>query len=51
MTKMRVLTKELEVTLGPDTEELALRIGIHSGPVTGVFLSGHLLHQSTSMLF
>lgn len=28
--KMQVLTKELEVLLGPDTEELALRIGMHS---------------------
>jgi class 3 adenylate cyclase len=25
----------LEVALGPDTADLAFRIGLHSGPVTG----------------
>ena len=40
LSKMHVLTKELEVTLGPDTGELALRIGIHSGPVTAGVLRG-----------
>jgi hypothetical protein len=34
------LTKELEVTLGPDTGDLLLRIGLHSGPVTGGVLRG-----------
>ena len=29
-------TKDLEVMLGPDTGDLSLRIGIHSGPVTAV---------------
>lgn len=38
--KMGVLTKELEVTLGPDTADLDLRIGIHSGPVTAGVLRG-----------
>ena len=28
------LTKKLEVTLGPDTGDLQIRIGLHSGPVT-----------------
>ena len=32
--KMRSLVKELEVSLGPDTTALSLRIGIHTGPVT-----------------
>jgi len=31
--KMKVLVKQLEVDLGPDTGELGVRIGIHSGPV------------------
>lgn len=34
LAKMVVLTKELEVSLGPDTGDLELRIGMHSGPVT-----------------
>jgi len=37
---MQVATKELEVQLGPDTGNLALRIGVHSGPVTGGILRG-----------
>jgi class 3 adenylate cyclase len=40
MMNMQVLTKKLEVTLGPDTGELTLRIGIHSGPVIGGVLRG-----------
>ena len=31
---MNELLPGLETTLGPDTSELGLRIGIHSGPVT-----------------
>lgn len=38
--KMNELVKELEVTLGPDTTELAIRIGLHSGPVTAGVLRG-----------
>ena len=37
---MDLTTKALEVRLGPDTGDLALRIGIHSGPVTGGILRG-----------
>jgi class 3 adenylate cyclase len=40
MIKMSVLVKELEVSLGPDTGDLALRIGIHSGPITAGVLRG-----------
>ncbi|CAB9522680.1 cAMP-specific 3',5'-cyclic phosphodiesterase, isoform [Seminavis robusta] len=29
-------TKALEVTLGPDTSDLSLKVGIHSGPVTAI---------------
>jgi len=34
------VTKELEVTLGSDTADLAIRIGLHSGPVTAGVLRG-----------
>jgi hypothetical protein len=37
---MNTLTKSLEVTLGPDTADLGLRIGLHSGPVTAGVLRG-----------
>ena len=32
--KMNNLTKKLELVLGPDTGDLRIRIGLHSGPVT-----------------
>jgi class 3 adenylate cyclase len=34
------LVRRMEVVLGPDTAELGLRIGIHSGPVTAGVLRG-----------
>ena len=34
------LTKELELSLGPGTADLGIRIGMHSGPVTAGVLSG-----------
>ena len=37
---MGELTKKLEVTLGPDTADLELRIGLHSGQVTAGVLRG-----------
>ena len=40
MSRMGSITKQLEVTLGPDTCDLNLRIGIHSGPVTAGVLRG-----------
>ena len=40
LSKMTIVTKELETTLGPDTGELGLRIGMHSGPVTAGVLRG-----------
>jgi Adenylate and Guanylate cyclase catalytic domain len=40
MQQTKVLTKKLEVTLGPETAELAMRMGIHSGPVTAGVLRG-----------
>ena len=38
--KFNVIVKELEVHLGPGTEELALRVGLNSGPVTAGVLRG-----------
>jgi class 3 adenylate cyclase len=32
--KMNDLTRKLEVSLGPDTGDLTMRFGLHSGPVT-----------------
>jgi len=40
MTKMKEKVQELEVTHGPDTGDLTLRIGMHSGPVTAGVLRG-----------
>jgi class 3 adenylate cyclase len=40
MNRMQSLVKKLEVTLGPDTGDLTMRMGIHSGPVTAGVLRG-----------
>jgi hypothetical protein len=40
LAKMQVLVRQLEVTLGPDTADLAIRVGLHSGPVTAGVLRG-----------
>ncbi|CAB9513648.1 Receptor-type guanylate cyclase gcy [Seminavis robusta] len=40
LAQMSKLTRQLEGTLGPDTGELALRVGLHSGPVTAGVLRG-----------
>lgn len=37
---MKELIKELEAILGPGTSDLALRVGLHSGPVTAGVLRG-----------
>ena len=37
---MNEIVRQLEVTLGPDTADLCMRIGIHSGPVTAGVLRG-----------
>jgi class 3 adenylate cyclase/hemoglobin-like flavoprotein len=37
---MSLLTTKLEIELGPDTGDLAMRIGLHSGPVTAGVLRG-----------
>ena len=38
MRCMHQLVHKLETSYGPDTADLSLRIGIHSGAVTGGFL-------------
>jgi class 3 adenylate cyclase len=40
MQIMGKITRTLELTLGPGTADLKLRIGMHSGPVTGGVLRG-----------
>lgn len=40
LTAMKTVVKQLETRLGPDTADLALRIGLHSGPVTAGVLRG-----------
>jgi len=40
LTKMNALVHKLANTLGPDTAELSMRFGIHSGPVTAGVLRG-----------
>jgi len=40
LTKMNSLLHSLEVELGPDTAELGMRFGLHSGPVTAGVLRG-----------
>lgn len=34
LTKIGIVTTKLEIEMGPDTAELGIRIGLHSGPVT-----------------
>ena len=40
LAKMALISKKLEVQLGPDTGDLAIRMGLHSGPVTAGVLRG-----------
>jgi class 3 adenylate cyclase len=40
MQRMHQLTRKLEVVLGPDTADLSMRFGLHSGPVTAGVLRG-----------
>jgi class 3 adenylate cyclase len=40
MHRMHQLTRKLEVVLGPDTADLSMRFGLHSGPVTAGVLRG-----------
>lgn len=38
--KMSEVTRKLELTLGPGTQDLQMRFGLHSGPVTAGVLRG-----------
>jgi hypothetical protein len=40
LKKMNEVARKLEATLGPDTANLAMRAGLHSGPVTAGVLRG-----------
>jgi class 3 adenylate cyclase len=40
MRRFHEVVQGLEITLGPDTSELGLRVGLHSGPITGGVLRG-----------
>ncbi|CAB9522519.1 Receptor-type guanylate cyclase gcy [Seminavis robusta] len=40
MKKMPKYLRNLEIQFGPDTSDMSLRAGLHSGPVTGGFLKG-----------
>jgi len=40
LDQMRGITREMEVSLGPDTSNLGFRIGLHSGSVTAGVLRG-----------
>lgn len=40
MHKMNETVKKLELSLGPDTADLACRFGLHSGPCTAGVLRG-----------
>lgn len=33
--EMRLVTNRLSATLGPGTRDLSLRVGLHSGSITG----------------
>jgi class 3 adenylate cyclase len=40
MYKMWTVTKSLEATLGPETANLSMKMGLHSGPATAGVLRG-----------
>jgi class 3 adenylate cyclase len=40
LLKMNQVTRDLEVVLGPDTGDLSMRFGLHSGAVTAGVLRG-----------
>jgi class 3 adenylate cyclase len=42
LIRMGEIAKELESTLGPDTGDLSMRFGLHSGPVTAGVLKGEV---------
>lgn len=51
MQTVNDLTKKLEVTLGPDTGDLQIRIGLHSGPVTAGVVSDGAVSSLDRLFF
>jgi len=49
--KMKTIGRSLEITLGPDTADLSLRVGIHSGPVTVRYTARNSDLQKSPLLF
>jgi hypothetical protein len=47
---IKIATSELDSQLGPGTADLAIRIGLNSGPTTGKF-SFITLHKLRNILF
>ena len=51
LLKTNELTRKLECSLGPNTGDLAIRIGLHSGPVTaGVLRSDNARQVLVTLL-
>mmetsp|Transcript_6702 Transcript_6702/g.18773 ORF Transcript_6702/g.18773 Transcript_6702/m.18773 type:complete len:141 (+) Transcript_6702:1023-1445(+) len=50
VSKMKELTRKLEITLGPDTGDLSIRCGLHSGQVTAGVLRGERSRFQVSLL-
>ena len=48
MERMHQLTRQLEVVSGPDTVNMSMRYGLHSGPVTAGVLRGERLDSKCS---
>ena len=46
LTQLNDLTRALEVSLGPDTADLAMRVGLHSGPGTLLFIKTFYSYES-----
>jgi len=50
LNRIGEVTKELESTLGPDTGDLSMRFGLHSGAVTAGVLKGDVSIEERMML-
>lgn len=49
LSKVSQLTKRLEAQLGPGTADLAMRIGIHSGPVSALGQCGNAVFMTKAV--